>query len=117
MFINALREEERNLKKEQQVKLLALEAKHREEIEALRAQHKGKRVASSGATARYDSGISICISPAQIGSVITYRYQELTVASIPRFPTLVGERIDMDWGQVCIGFRCRVKHLWTRKWQ
>eukprot|EP00930_Biecheleria_cincta_P049778 TRINITY_DN34983_c0_g1_i1.p1 TRINITY_DN34983_c0_g1~~TRINITY_DN34983_c0_g1_i1.p1 ORF type:complete len:692 (-),score=162.13 TRINITY_DN34983_c0_g1_i1:290-2365(-) len=39
--------------------------------------------------------------PPPVNSVITYRYQELTAANIPRFPTLVGERTDMTWAQIC----------------
>jgi len=35
--------------------------------------------------------------PPKIGTVITVRYQELTPAGIPRFPTYVGERIDVTW--------------------
>lgn len=36
-------------------------------------------------------------SPTQIGSIITYRFQELTKGSkVPRFPTYVGVRADMD---------------------
>ncbi|GAA6058258.1 hypothetical protein JCM3770_006084 [Rhodotorula araucariae] len=32
--------------------------------------------------------------PPAIGTIVTYRFQELTKAGIPRFPTFVGERID-----------------------
>jgi len=35
----------------------------------------------------------------QIGSIITYRFFELTKQSIPRFPSFIGERIDMDTAQ------------------
>lgn len=35
-------------------------------------------------------------SPPAIGSIITYRFFELTKQNIPRFPTFVGERIDAD---------------------
>lgn len=31
----------------------------------------------------------------QIGSIITYRFQELTQQKVPRFPTFVGERFDV----------------------
>ncbi len=34
--------------------------------------------------------------PPKIGSIITYRFQELTNSGSPRFPTYVGVRIDMD---------------------
>ena len=36
-------------------------------------------------------------SPPAIGSVITYRYQELSDGGVPRFPTYVGVRIDHAW--------------------
>src|SRR5688572_29464141 len=32
--------------------------------------------------------------PPAIGAVITFRYQELSDAGVPRFPSFVGERID-----------------------
>ncbi|KAJ3343953.1 hypothetical protein HDU93_005236 [Gonapodya sp. JEL0774] len=35
-------------------------------------------------------------NPPKIGSIITYRFQELTNDGVPRFPSFVGERIDMD---------------------
>lgn len=35
-------------------------------------------------------------SLSQVGSVVTYRFQELTKAGIPRFPTFVGERFDVE---------------------
>lgn len=49
-----------------------------------------------------DSGISPELDSSnasrleQIGSIITYRFFELTKQNIPRFPTFVGERIDAD---------------------
>jgi len=36
-------------------------------------------------------------NPPKIGSIITYRYQELSTAGIPRFPVFVGARIDAEW--------------------
>jgi DNA ligase-1 len=36
-------------------------------------------------------------NPPPIGSVITFRYQELTEAGVPRFATYVGVRIDAQW--------------------
>jgi hypothetical protein len=39
-------------------------------------------------------------NPPKIGSVITFRYQELSDMGIPRFPTYVGVRIDIDWDQL-----------------
>eukprot|EP00929_Paragymnodinium_shiwhaense_P060969 TRINITY_DN30439_c0_g1_i1.p1 TRINITY_DN30439_c0_g1~~TRINITY_DN30439_c0_g1_i1.p1 ORF type:complete len:786 (+),score=177.72 TRINITY_DN30439_c0_g1_i1:96-2453(+) len=40
-------------------------------------------------------------APPKVGAVITYRYQELTQANIPRFPTLVAERVDLPWHSIC----------------
>ncbi|ORY86738.1 hypothetical protein BCR35DRAFT_324579 [Leucosporidium creatinivorum] len=40
--------------------------------------------------------------PPQLGAIISYRFQELTKANIPRFPTFVGERADMDAPKDCI---------------
>ena len=34
-------------------------------------------------------------SPPEVGSVVTFKYQELTSDGIPRFPVFVGERIDV----------------------
>jgi ATP-dependent DNA ligase len=31
----------------------------------------------------------------QVGAIITYRFQDLTKAGVPRFPTFVGERFDV----------------------
>jgi DNA ligase-1 len=36
-------------------------------------------------------------SPPPVGSVITYRYQELTDGGVPRFPTYVAVRHDFEW--------------------
>ncbi|MFT3711253.1 MAG: DNA ligase [Archangium sp.] len=33
-------------------------------------------------------------NPPKIGAIVTYRYQELSNAGVPRFPSFVGERID-----------------------
>ncbi|MEM7152200.1 MAG: DNA ligase [Myxococcota bacterium] len=37
-------------------------------------------------------------APPAVGEVITVKYQELTDAGVPRFPTYVGVRADVDWG-------------------
>ncbi len=34
-------------------------------------------------------------NPPKIGATITYRYQELTKAGVPRFPSYIGERVDV----------------------
>jgi hypothetical protein len=39
--------------------------------------------------------------PPAIGSVITYRYQELSNSLNPRFPVFVDERAEMDWDDYC----------------
>jgi DNA ligase-1 len=36
-------------------------------------------------------------APPTVGEIITFRYQELTDAGVPRFPTYVGVRTDVDW--------------------
>jgi DNA ligase-1 len=35
--------------------------------------------------------------PPRIGAIVTYRYQELSSAGVPRFPSYVGERDDVLW--------------------
>ncbi|KAF0686796.1 Aste57867_21418 [Aphanomyces stellatus] len=37
--------------------------------------------------------------PPTVGSMITYRFQELTAAGVPRFPTFVGVAIDKAWDE------------------
>ncbi|KAF9433954.1 hypothetical protein BGZ76_008764 [Entomortierella beljakovae] len=39
--------------------------------------------------------------PPKVGSVITYKFQELSNKLNPRFPTFVGERIDIRWADYC----------------
>ncbi len=36
-------------------------------------------------------------SPPRLGSIITYRYQELSEGGVPRFPSYVGVRHDVAW--------------------
>jgi len=36
-------------------------------------------------------------NPPKIGTIITVKYQELTDAGIPRFPTYIGTRLDIKW--------------------
>ena len=44
--------------------------------------------------------------PPKIGSVITYRFQELTDKNnVPRFPIFVGQRPDIDWSDYCKQYR------------
>jgi DNA ligase-1 len=35
--------------------------------------------------------------PPPVGTVVTFRYQELSDTGVPRFPSYVGARIDLDW--------------------
>jgi len=44
-------------------------------------------------------------APPASGSVVTYKYFELTADRIPRFPTFVGERTDLNWGEYCASYR------------
>ncbi|KAG0244086.1 hypothetical protein B0O80DRAFT_225962 [Mortierella sp. GBAus27b] len=39
--------------------------------------------------------------PPKVGTVITYKFQELSNKLNPRFPTFVGERIDIKWSDYC----------------
>ena len=43
-------------------------------------------------------------SPPAIGAVITFRYQELSNDGVPRFPSYVGERIDVELPKVVAKF-------------
>jgi DNA ligase 1 len=38
--------------------------------------------------------------PPPVGAVVTFRYQELSDGGVPRFPSYVGVRIDLDWKTV-----------------
>ncbi|KAG0223865.1 hypothetical protein BGW41_005339 [Actinomortierella wolfii] len=40
-------------------------------------------------------------NPPKVGSVITYKFQELSNTLTPRFPSFVGERIDIKWEDYC----------------
>ncbi|GJJ71115.1 hypothetical protein EMPS_03465 [Entomortierella parvispora] len=39
--------------------------------------------------------------PPKVGTVITYKFQELSTRLNPRFPSFVGERIDVQWADYC----------------
>ena len=51
-----------------------------------------------GKTFKVGSGMTNAdrAKPPKKGSIITYRFQELTNSGNPRFPTYVGVRVDMD---------------------
>jgi len=55
-----------------------------------------KCVMASGKTFNVGTGFSDKQrrSPPKIGSIITYRFQELTLDGVPRFPSYVGEAVD-----------------------
>jgi DNA ligase-1 len=66
-------------------------------------KHKGRLGAlvcelPTGVTFNVGTGFSDVerASPPKIGAVITFRYQELTDDGVPRFPSWVGERIDVE---------------------
>jgi DNA ligase-1 len=66
-------------------------------------KHKGKLGAlvcelPGGATFNVGTGFSDQEreDPPAIGAVITFRYQELSDDGVPRFPTYVGERLDVE---------------------
>lgn len=67
-------------------------------------RHKGRLgalevVLADGTAFKVGSGFTDAQrdAPPAVGSVITFRYQELTNAGVPRFPTFVGVRHDFDW--------------------
>lgn len=39
--------------------------------------------------------------PPKVGTIITYKFQELSNKLNPRFPTFIGERIDVKWADYC----------------
>lgn len=39
--------------------------------------------------------------PPKVGAIITYKFQELSNKLTPRFPTFLGERIDIKWQDYC----------------
>ncbi|KAF9353935.1 hypothetical protein BGX26_008294 [Mortierella sp. AD094] len=43
--------------------------------------------------------------PPKVGTVITYKFQELSNKLNPRFPTFVGERIDIKWADYCKSYK------------
>lgn len=43
--------------------------------------------------------------PPEVGDIITVRYQELTDAGVPRFPSYIGLRADIDWEQLVAAAR------------
>ncbi|KAL5520115.1 hypothetical protein ACEPAG_1775 [Sanghuangporus baumii] len=57
-----------------------------------------KCVMASGKTFSVGTGFSDKqrANPPKIGSIITYRFQELTMDGVPRFPSYVGEALDKD---------------------
>jgi len=66
-------------------------------------KHKGRLGAlvcelASGARFNVGTGFSDKEreAPPRVGAVITFRYQELTADGVPRFPSFVGERIDVE---------------------
>ncbi len=67
--------------------------KHRDRVGSL------KLITPSGVRFSCGSGLSDAQreAPPAIGSIVTYRFQELTDAGIPRFPTFVAERPDFEW--------------------
>lgn len=66
-------------------------------------KHKGKLGAlicelPGGVTFNVGTGFSDAerLAPPAIGAVITFRYQELSDDGVPRFPSYVGERLDVE---------------------
>lgn len=49
--------------------------------------------------------------PPKKGTVITYRYQELSNSGHPRFPSFIGERIDLEWADYCKSYTPPKKNM------
>ena len=69
------------------------QGRHRDRVGAL------ELITPKGVTFFAGTGLSDAEreNPPEIGALVTYRYQELTDAGVPRFPTYVGVRIDGTW--------------------
>lgn len=69
------------------------QGKHRNRVGSL------KLITPKGVRFSCGSGLSDAEreDPPEIGTIVSYRFQELTDAGIPRFPTYVGVRIDAEW--------------------
>jgi DNA ligase-1 len=44
-------------------------------------------------------------APPDVGDIVTVRYQELTDAGVPRFPSYIGLRADIDWDELVAAAR------------
>ena len=69
-----------------------------------RGRHKGRLgalevVTPEGVTFSVGTGFSDAEreDPPVLGSIVTYRYQELTDTGVPRFPSFVAVRTDFEW--------------------
>jgi hypothetical protein len=51
------------------------------------------------------------LNPPKIGSIITFKYQELSEAGKPRFPAFLRERSDLTWDEVCENAKTKVGFL------
>lgn len=51
------------------------------------------------------------LNPPKIGSVITYKYFELSAALKPRFPIFIGIRNDIDWDEYCKTYKPPTKKV------
>lgn len=88
--------------------LLKIKTFHDAEAEVIGyAAGKGKHTGATGALqCRMESGKTFNVgtglsdkqrkNPPKIGSIITYRFQELTRDLVPRFPSFIGEAVDKD---------------------
>lgn len=70
-------------------------------------KHKGRLGAllvelPNGTRFKVGTGLSDAerTSPPDVGEVVTVRYQELTDAGVPRFPSYIGVRADVDWDEL-----------------
>jgi DNA ligase-1 len=79
-------------------------------------KHKGRvgaLVAELADGTRFNVGTGLSDAereaPPAIGAIITVRYQELSEDGVPRFPSYVGERIDVELAAPATGRKARSK--------
>ncbi len=72
--------------------------------QAGRGRHKGRLgalevITPEGTNFSVGTGLSDAErdNPPVVGSIVTYRYQELSDNGVPRFPSFIGVRMDFEW--------------------
>ena len=55
------------------------------------------------------------LSPPRIGAIVTFKYQELTLGGVPRFPSFLRVRNDITWEEVCKNAKDKQEHVSQNK--